>query len=289
MMATTKRTRVKAPTLNPSSESVSATDTNDVSTLKPHGGVCTDRGGTRKENLLKCKQSMFVSTLNVRTLKNIHLQKELCGLAKRHNQDIIGIQEHRIIHQDEEIRHHDLFDGYQLVSSSAWRNSTGAAIGGVGILLSAKAMKTLVSCNCITPRIICATFGGNPKTTIIVTYCPTNVSDEEVSEDHYKQLDKAIKQVPAHNLLMVIGDFNARVGKEHYKFPYHDTTNRNGDLLHTLALENELLIANVSFCKKESRLWTCTLYHLGSRPKWTISLFARNGGILLHLQLLCKY
>ncbi|XP_072051808.1 craniofacial development protein 2-like [Amphiura filiformis] len=125
--------------------------------------------------------------------------------------------------------------------------------------MSAKAKKTILSCICITPRIICATFGGSPKTTIIVTYCPTNVSDEKESEEHYMLLDKSIKQVPAHNFLMVMGDFNARVGREHYKFPYHDSTNRNGKLLHTLAIENELEITNVSFCKKKSRLWTCTL------------------------------
>ncbi|XP_072032828.1 uncharacterized protein [Amphiura filiformis] len=125
--------------------------------------------------------------------------------------------------------------------------------------MSAKAKKTLLSCICITPRIICATFGGSPKTTIIVTYCPTNVSDEKESEEHYMVLGKSIKQVPAHNFLMVMGDFNARVGKEHYKFPYHDSTNRNGELLHTLAIENELEITNVSFCKKKSRLWTFTL------------------------------
>ncbi|XP_072030406.1 uncharacterized protein [Amphiura filiformis] len=240
-MATAKRTRVKAPTLNPSSESVLATNINDVITLKPHGRVCTERGGTRKENLLKCKQSMFVSTLNTRTLRSIYLQEELCGLAKRF---IIGLQEHKIVHPDEPIRYHDLFDGYQLVSSSAWRNRAGMAVGGVGILMSAKAKKTILSCICITPRIICATFGGSPKTTIIVTYCPTNVSDEKESEEHYMLLDKSIKQVPAHNFLMVMGDFNARVGKEHYKVPYHDSTNRNGELLHTLAIENELEIAN---------------------------------------------
>ncbi|XP_072016344.1 uncharacterized protein [Amphiura filiformis] len=122
---------------------------------------------------------MFVSTLNTRTLRSIYLQEELCGLAKRYNQDIIGLQEHKIVHPDEPIRHHDLFDGYQLVSSSAWRNRAGIAVGGVGILMSAKAKKILLSCICITPRIICATFGGSPNTTIIVTYCPTNVYDEK--------------------------------------------------------------------------------------------------------------
>ncbi|XP_072022782.1 craniofacial development protein 2-like [Amphiura filiformis] len=277
-MATTKRNRVKAPTLNPSSESVLATNINDVSTLKPHGRVCTERGGTRTEKLLRCKQSMFVSTLNTRTLRSIYLQEEICGLAKRYNQDITGLQEHKIVNPDEPIRHHDLFDGYQLVSSSAWRNRAGIAVGGVGILMSAKAKKTLLSCICITPRKICATFGGSPKTTIIVTYCPTNVSDEKESEEHYMLLDKYIKQVSAHNFLMVMGDFNARVGKEHYKFPYHDSTNRNGELLHTLAIENELEIANVSFCKKNP-CYGHVHYHLVLRHNLTTSLYVGSGGI----------
>jgi hypothetical protein len=260
MMATTKSTRVKAPTeASPGSESVSAADIHDVVTLKPQGRVDTDRGRARESKLLKCKKTLHISTLNTRTMRNLHLQEEMCGLAKLYDQDIVGIQEHRIVHQEGEIRYQDLFDGYQLVSSSAWRNSAGISIGGVGILLSFKAKKALLSCTSVTSRVFSATFGGNPKTTIIVTYSPTNVSEEREAEQHFNVLDRTIKQVPAHNFLIVIGDFNARVGKEHYIFPYHETTNRNGELLHTLAMENDLVITNVSFRKKESRLWTCSL------------------------------
>ena len=58
-----------------------------------------------------------------------------------------------------------------------------------------------------------------------------------------------------------MGDFNARVGKEHYNFTYHEPTNRNGELLHSLVglQENDLIVTNVTFQKKVSRLWTCTL------------------------------
>ena len=130
MMATTKSTRVKAPTkLSPSSESLPLTGIHDVVTLKPQGGVDTEeRGRAREPRLLKCKKKIYISTLNTRTLRSIHLQEEICGLAKLHNQDILGIQEHRIVHQDEEIRYQDLFEGYQLVSSSAWRNNAGASV-----------------------------------------------------------------------------------------------------------------------------------------------------------------
>ena len=240
MMATTKSTRVKAPTrILPGSKSVSQADIHDVATSKPLGRVVIERGGAR-ENLLRCKKTVLISTLNTRTIRSIHLQEELCGLAKLYNQDIIGIQEHRIVHQDEEVRYQDLFDGYQLVSSFAWRNNAGISNGGVGILLSPKAKKSLLSCVCVSPRILCATFAGNPKTTVLITYCLTNTSVEREAEEHFKLLDKAIKQVPAHNFLVVLGDFNARVGKDNYKFSYHESTNRNGEMLHNLAMENDL-------------------------------------------------
>ena len=83
MMATTKSTRVKAPTkILPGSESLSHADTYDVVTSKPKGRVIIERRGTRETKLLRCKKSVLISTLNTRTIRSIHLQEELCGLAK---------------------------------------------------------------------------------------------------------------------------------------------------------------------------------------------------------------
>ena len=102
------------------------------------------------------------------------------------------------------------------------------------------------------------TFSGNPKTSIIVTYAPTNVSDNEV-KNYYHQLTAATKSVPAHNVLIVAGDFNARIGLDNAKFAYHTSTNRNGEFLHEYAQENDLVITNTTFKKKTSKLWTCVL------------------------------
>jgi hypothetical protein len=53
-----------------------------------------------------------------------------------HKIDILGIQEHRIVHNDNQLEYENLTDGYQLATVSAWRNSIGAATGAVGVLLS---------------------------------------------------------------------------------------------------------------------------------------------------------
>ena len=185
--------RVKVPNYeHPRSKSLSPADTDEVTTSKPNGRVAMDRGrGDRKLNLLKCKQLFTVSTLNTRTSRSIHLQEELCCLAKEFKQDIIGVQEHRIAHTDEEVRYQDMCEGYQLVSASEWRNSAGIPVGVVGIIMNLKAKKkSLLSCSSISPRIISATFGGNPKTTIINTYSPTNSSEEDEADQHYKLRNK---------------------------------------------------------------------------------------------------
>ena len=71
----------------------------------------------------------------------------------------------------------------------------------------------------------------------LATSLPTNVADEEIIEGQYGQLKKAIDSIPAHNVLIVFGDFNARIGPEDGKFTYHSETNRNGKYVVDLAVE----------------------------------------------------
>ena len=102
-------------------------------------------------------------------------------------------------------------------------------------------------------RIIIATFEGNPKTTITVHYLAVAGDDE--AEQHYNQLSSAVKQVPKHNILIVLGDFNAHLDKNLAKYSYHETTNANGKLVNNFIQESNLFVANASFQKKPAKLW----------------------------------
>ena len=81
-----------------------------------------------------------------------------------------------------------------------------------------------------TDRILISTFQGNPSTTIIVINSPTNSSEDNVIDKFYEELRGAIESIPQHIVLVIIGNFNARIGKED-AFTYHRDTNRNGSLL----------------------------------------------------------
>ena len=43
-----------------------------------------------------------------------------------------------------------------------------------------------------------AEFDGNPKTTVIVVYAPTNCADEVEVEEFYNDLRGTLQDVPAH-------------------------------------------------------------------------------------------
>ena len=69
--------------------------------------------------LLKCKQGIIISTINVRTIREEHKQIKLKYNFEYHNIDILGIQEHRIIH-DEKVRYKTIGRSI-FVTTSAWR------------------------------------------------------------------------------------------------------------------------------------------------------------------------
>ncbi|XP_071958787.1 uncharacterized protein [Antedon mediterranea] len=208
-------------------------------------------------NLLKCKNFIIISTFNVRTLNTINQIPELIANSINWKIDVVCIQEHRKFHEANELEYKDAGKGWTLITSSATKNDINATIGGVGLLLSPRAIKSLNKIEKINSRIIIANFNGNPETTIISCYSPTNVADEDLVTQFYIELSSLVRDVPKHNLLLIGGDFNAQIGMENNKtFSFHDQTNRNGELFREFAVENRLLVLNTKFQKRMGKLWT---------------------------------
>ena len=113
-----------------------------------------------QQKLLKIKQPIQIATFNVRTLNKIWQLPELIASAVEHTIDIICIQEHRYTHT-EDIKYHETGNWRTLATVSAWKNSVNATVGGVGILIGPRALKTLNSIERIQPRMLTATFNGN--------------------------------------------------------------------------------------------------------------------------------
>ena len=253
--------------------------THDGISPNPQGRDISDTDGKRPK-LLSCRNRILISTFNTRTL--LHppsCLNELVLNAKAQKIDIISIQEHRFFHPDTKLLYHHIED-YQLITSSCWKNSVNASVGGVGLLLSPKAMENLSNIDKISSRIIIADFEGNPKSTVIACYSPTNGSSDDDINVFYNELRSVVENVPPHNFLSIPGDFNAQLGPDDAKFTFHSETNRNGELLIDLMEEFNLFPANCNFMKPKNKLWTfeypngvrAQLDYVLVRKKWQNSI-----------------
>ena len=121
-------------------------------------------------------------------------------------------------------------------------------------------VKSLLYIICaLQPRMMVATFNGNPSPTINSCYSPTNVSEETDLIAFYNELSSLVRSIPKHNILVSGGDRNAQIGKNvNPKFSLHNSSNRNGEHLTDFMLENRLTCLNTKFQKRERKLWTYT-------------------------------
>ena len=132
-----------------------------------------------EQKLLKCKSSGHLPTLNVKTLNRIGQLPNPTASAAKHNIDIVCVQKHRYHHSEVEIKYHNTGNGRMFVSASAWKKTLSMlSQGGVELLLSPRALKSLNSIERLQPRMMLATFNGNSSIKSINCYRPANASDQ---------------------------------------------------------------------------------------------------------------
>ena len=93
-------------------------------------------------------------------------------------------------------------------------------------------------------------------------YAPTSESSEDDIEKFYDDLERAIAPTPKKDVLILTGDWNAKVGCDntgwegvmgHYGY---GTRNERGERLLEFAAGHNLLICNTRFQQKPNRKWT---------------------------------
>ena len=86
---------------------------------------------------------------------------------------------------------------------------------GVGILLSNVVARSVIGFHVISDKIIIVKLCSKPfNLSIIQVYAPTSASSEEELEAFYNDLDVAYKQCGSQEMVVVMGDLNAKVGTE---------------------------------------------------------------------------
>jgi len=95
--------------------------------------------------------------------------------------------------------------------------------------------------------------------TVVSAYAPTLVSDETTKDSIYSCLRAILQAVPRNDRLVILGDFNARVGTNHNVWSGNirkhglGNANSNGLRLLNLCSEFGLAITNTLFQQRNQR------------------------------------
>ena len=159
-------------------------------------------------------------------------------------------------------------DGASYVYSGV---TEGRAKRGVAIIVAERWADCVRSWRCVSER--CVTVRLNVAgvwLTLVQVYAPTDDTDSVAKDEFYAEVQEVMNRVPRGDRIIVMGDFNARVGKnvkvwkgvigEHGE----DVENDSGRRLLGFSAENEMKIMNTHFGHKRIHkfTWSCLDYFL---------------------------
>ena len=124
----------------------------------------------------------------------------------------------------------------------------------VAIIIQKKTCQITYSWTPMSDRLIRARFQSrHSKLTITQCYAPTNDKEEEVKQEIYDKLQSIRNAVPKHDICLVIGDMNAKIGTDrtgmenamgHFAIL---TRNENGEPLLEFCSNNDMVVGGTLF------------------------------------------
>ena len=197
-----------------------------------------------------------IATWNVRTLAQTGKVHELINALKDYTWNIVGLCEVRWLNHGE----HRTDDGHTLYYSG----ESNKHANGVGFLVNKSTSNTVLGCHPISSRLISIRLRATPfNITIVQAYAPTTDYNDDQVEEFYTQLQGVIDKVDKKDILIIQGDWNAKVGVDamedwsKYCGPScNETTNERGLRLLEFSSYNDMVLANTLGEHKASRRWT---------------------------------
>ena len=159
------------------------------------------------DSLLGPKTNICLEAWNVRIMFETSKTAQVISEMRRYGLDILGISECRWTRSGRRVNSY----GSVILHSGHDRQH----IRGVALIVSKERVNTLLEWEPLSDRQIRARFDSKHcKLTILQCYAPTNESDEEDKDDWFEELQQAVFKVPQHDMLLVMGDMNAKVGAD---------------------------------------------------------------------------
>lgn len=208
---------------------------------------------SEKKNIDRLPANMKIGTWNVRSLFEAGKTHNAIQEMKRLKISILGISEMRWPNYGKCSidGHHIYYSGED--SSNHWN--------GVGFIIDHKIEKALINFIPVSDRVALLQINTKPvQMNLIQVYAPQSEYDDQTVETFYQSVQHALSQIKKGEIIMVLGDFNAKIGEGRDgdvvgKFGL-GTRNDRGDRLVQFCQENELMVSNTFFKLPKRRLYT---------------------------------
>ena len=165
----------------------------------PGRRLSTQQGAFDRHQVTACntRTKMKIATWNVRTMhqagKVICLKLDILGLA-----EVRWLGSGKLVSEDHTLIY--IYSGHKKEHKH-----------GVGLLLSNVVVRSVIGFHGISDIIIIVKLFSKPyNLSIIQEYAPTRASSEEEIEAFYNDLDDAYKQCGNQEMVVVVGDLNAK-------------------------------------------------------------------------------
>ena len=202
------------------------------------------------------REQLRFGAWNIRTMTG--REEELVEEMKKYRLEMLGVSETKARGNGEkaigDVR--CVFSGVQ----------AGRARAGVAVLLSERLGRCLKEWKCVDERILKIRLKIEGRwLTVIQVYAPTDDSSREVKAEFFGRLQETVGSVARGDVLVVMGDLNARVGNDTEVWGEilgkhgEAACNGNGRQLLQFCSENNLAVSNSWFQHKRIHqfTWEC--------------------------------
>ena len=204
-----------------------------------------------REDLNTTKTKIRLGHWNVRTMYQTGKLAQITSEMRRFNLHVLGVSESR------------------WTGSGRMRTTTGETVlysgreddqhnEGVAIILKKGVERCLLEWKPVNSRLISTRLKGRHiNISVIQCYAPTNDSSDESKDNFYHQLQTEVEKTPRHDLLVIMGDLNAKVGNDNTDYERvmgkhgMGTRNDNGERLVEFCAMNNLVIGGTLFTHRD--------------------------------------